>query len=247
MKLINKTVVLTGAGSGLGRELAKGVVKEGAIVIGFGRREEPLKETALQIDNNNFHWKTVDVSQSVEVDNTIQSIQKEFGKIDVLINNAAVYPKISFLDQSPEEWMKTIEINVGGVANCCHAVLPFMIKQEHGRIINVGSFADKAPLPQSSAYSASKGAVRALTKAIAADLGNKFPDIILVEWIPGHLNTQMSDFTGIDPKTCVDWAVDLINLPENDPSPRIFIGHDEFSPAKGMKEKLKDKFLSFRK
>ncbi len=246
MKLINKTVVLTGAGSGLGRELAKGFVKEGAVVIGFGRREKPLKETASQIDNNNFHWRIVDVSRAADVNSAIQSIQKKFGKIDVLINNAAVYQKVNFLEQSSEEWMKTIEINVGGVANCCHAVLPIMIEQKHGRIINVGSFADKAPIPKSSAYSASKGAVRALTKAIASDLGGIFPDIILVEWIPGHLNTQMSDFTGIDPKTCVDWAIDLINLPENDPSPRIFIGNEEWFPAKGMKEKLKDKFLSFR-
>ncbi|HID82161.1 MAG TPA: SDR family oxidoreductase [Chromatiales bacterium] len=247
MTIKDKVIVLTGAGSGLGRALAEGFAKHGAIVVGFGRREAALKETAAEIANDNFHWRIVDVSQADVVADAIQSIQEEFGRIDALINNAAIYPKVSFLDQSPQEWMEAMNINVGGVASCCHAVLPIMMQQGHGRIINLGSFADKAPIPLSSGYSASKGAVRALTKAIAADLGDQYPDIILIEWIPGHLNTQMSDYTGIDPKSCIDWAIDLINLPENDPSPRIFVENEEWFPPKGLRERLKEKLFFFRK
>ena len=247
MTIEDKVVVITGAGSGLGRALAEGLVKNGAIVIGFGRHENKLKETETHIANEDFYWRVVDVSQADSVADTIKSLHSQFGHIDVLINNAAIYPKISFLDQLPQEWMETININVGGVVNCCHSVLPIMMQQGHGRIINVGSFADQGVIPLSSGYSASKGALRALTKGIAVDFGEQYPDIILIEWIPGHLNTQMSDYTGIDPRTCVDWAINLINLPENDPSPRIFVSDEEWFPAKGLRERLKEKLFFFRK
>jgi NAD(P)-dependent dehydrogenase (short-subunit alcohol dehydrogenase family) len=100
----------------------------------------------------------------------VNETKSRFGRIDILFNNAAIYPKVSFLEESAQDWARAIDVNVNGVANCCKAVLPLMIAAGTGRIYNIGSFADLNPIENSAAYSASKGAVRALTKAIARDL-----------------------------------------------------------------------------
>jgi NAD(P)-dependent dehydrogenase (short-subunit alcohol dehydrogenase family) len=242
----DKIIVITGAGSGLGRALAVGLCQHGATVVGIGSRESTLLETESQIGNGRFSWFAVDVSEATRVTSTVQQIAQKFGRIDVLINSAAVYPKISFLGQDAESWMKTIAINLGGVANCCRSALPFMMHQGHGRIINVGSFADLAPIPNSSAYAASKGALRALTKAIGADLGGEYPDIICVEWIPGHLNTQMSDFTGMDPSACVEWALQIINLPPGSRNALIFEEDHEHVPPKSLRSRIKQKLMFWR-
>lgn len=247
MGLEGRIVVITGAGSGLGRALAIGLAAKGATVIGLGRHEEPLAETAARVPGGHFVARTVDVSDAEAVTRTIQEMAQRFGRIDVLVNNAAVYPKESFLEQDAQSWMQAIAINVGGVANGCRAVLPLMMERGYGRILNVGSFADRAPIPRSSAYAASKGAVRALTKAIAADLSDRYPDILCLEWIPGHLNTQMSDFTGIDPAVCVDWAAELIALPAGPPNTRIFEGNREQRPPKSLRARLKEKLFFWRR
>lgn len=246
MSVSGKIIVITGAGSGLGRALSAGLSQRGATVIGLGSHDFSLSETESLIGNNHFSWHAVDVSQAAAVTNVMQKIVEQFGRIDVLFNNAAVYPKVSFLEQDADSWMRTIAINLGGVANCCRAVLPLMMRQGSGRIINVGSFADLAPIPNSSAYAASKGGLRALTKAIGADLDGAYPDIICVEWIPGHLNTQMSNFTGMDPAVCVEWALKIINLPPGRSKSIIFEGDHEVIPGKRLMSRVKEKIMFWR-
>ena len=99
----------------------------------------------------------VDVTDAAAVQQAMQKIVNDSGCIDILINNAAVYPKVNFLKETADEWLTAININLGGVANCCKAVLPHMIQAGTGRIFNVGSFADRGPIPESSAYATSKG------------------------------------------------------------------------------------------
>lgn len=242
MTIREKVIVVTGAGSGLGRALSVGFVQRGATVIGLGSRESPLSDTESLIGNSRFSWYAVDVSEAAHVTNIVRSIAEKFGRIDVLVNAAAVYPKISFLEQDAESWMKTIAVNLGGIANCCRAVLPLMMRHGYGRIINVGSFADLAPIPNSSAYAASKGGLHALNKAIGADLGD-YPDIICVEWMPGHLKTQMSDFTGMDPADCVEWALHIINLPPDSRNSLIYVSDHEYVQPKSLRSRVKEKLM----
>lgn len=236
--LRDQVVVITGAGTGLGRALATGFAERGASVVGLGRHEPTLQETASLAASRRFAYRVVDVAESGAVTEAIGRISDQFGRIDVLINNAAIYPKVSFLEQDAESWMKTIAVNLGGVANCCRAVLPLMMQRGSGRIINIGSFADRSPIPCSSAYAASKGGLHALTKAIAADLGDAFPGIAVVEWIPGHLRTQMSGHTGMDPAVCVEWAVKILGFPPARGTARVFEEDREHLPPRSLKARL---------
>jgi NAD(P)-dependent dehydrogenase (short-subunit alcohol dehydrogenase family) len=247
MPIRDKVILVTGAGSGLGRALAAGFVTSGAVVVGIGRHEASLSETSDAIRNSRFSVSTADVSDFNAVTRVVQQAIGQYGKIDVLFNCAAVYPKTSFLEQEAKDWMETLAINVGGVANCCRAVLPHMIRQKSGRILNVGSFADRAPIPCSSAYAASKGALHALTKAMAADLDDSCPEIVFVEWIPGHINTRMSDYTGLDPSVCVDWAINTIVAPRGRSNAMVFVQDRELAPAPSRLSRIKSRLMFWRR
>ncbi|MBT8423019.1 MAG: SDR family NAD(P)-dependent oxidoreductase [Gammaproteobacteria bacterium] len=235
--LANKVVMITGVGSGLGRALSAAFAAEGSRVIGIARREESLRETAALIESDAFSGHVADVASFDE----IAAVVARYERIDIAFNNAAVYPRISFLDESSADWARAIDVNVNGVANVCKALLPGMIANGYGRIYNVGSFADVAPIADSAAYSASKGAVRALTKAIAADLRGGDADIEVHEWVPGHLKTQMSGFTGIEPEVAAAWGVQLAAVEHARTPNCIFENDREWLPPKGLKQRVLDK------
>jgi len=246
--LTNKVVMVTGVGSGLGQALSVALAREGGRVIGIARREESLAETSKLAHatehHGSFQGYVADVSDFAAVEAVVAEVAETSGAIDILFNNAAVYPHISFMQESAEDWARAINVNVNGVANVCKAVLPGMLSAGRGRIFNLGSFADLAPIPDSAAYSASKGAVRALTKAIAADLADVDADIEVHEWIPGHLKTQMSGFTGIEPEIAAGWGVQLAAMERARTPNCIFENDHEWLPPKRLKERVLDKLRS---
>lgn len=247
--LKDKVVVITGAGSGLGRALSVAFCDEGAKVVGLGRSLESLEATHNAIDTNKqnlFSFYQADVSQWSDVNRVIDTVKETFGSIDYLFNNAAVYPKVSFLDESADDFASAIGINIVGMSNTCKAVLPVMLAQKTGRIFNLGSWADLSPIADSAAYSASKGAVHSLTKAIAVDIAQHNTDVQVHEWIPGHLNTQMSDYTGIDPALSASWGVMLAQR-ENDKKNCLFDRDQEWLPPKSLKQRIKSKILFWKK
>ncbi len=245
-QLKDKVVVITGAGSGLGQALAKAFVNHDAKVIGLGRSEDKLKATKNEIDSVNFKYFVVDASNFDNLQRVVTKIVDEFHTIDFLYNNAAVYPKVNFLNESAADFAAAIGCNVNGVANCCKTILPIMLEKNSGRIFNLGSWADIAPIENSAAYSASKGAVRALTKAISADLASKQSKVQIHEWIPGHLNTQMSDYTGIDPAVSAAWGIALAIRHIDKPS-TIFDRDQEVLPPRSLKQKIKEKLRFWKK
>ena len=123
---------------------------------------------------------------------------------------------------------------------------PLMINAGFGRIYNVGSWADIAPLKNSAAYSCSKGGVHALTKAVATDIADLNLDIEVHEWLPGHLKTQMSEYTGIDPSISAGWAVMIANQPQASGKNRIFVHDHEWIPPKRLKNRIKEKLLFWK-
>lgn len=241
--LVERTVVITGASGGLGRALAQEAAQRGDVPIGFARDEAGLAVTQCSISTGRFEGEIVDVSEFAKVSDAVSRVIERHGRVDALICNAAVYPRLSLLEQSPDDWMQVLAINVGGVMACIRAVLPSMMAEAKGRIIVVGSFADMSPLPKSSAYSASKGALHSLVKATVAELAGDFPDILVNEWIPGALRTQMGIPEGIDPAEAARWGIDLLNLPPGGPTGRVFERNLLVEPPQSFKRRVLRKLL----
>lgn len=218
-----KCVVITGAGSGIGRSIAVGFCTDGATVLGIGRTEGDLEETARQCGAGRMHFVVGDVGRPEDVERLFSEAYRLCGKVDILVNNAALYPKEPFLGSAHEEWSRTMQTNVVGLAHCCRMALPGMLERGFGRIVNLGSLAWMAPIRNSSAYSASKGAVRAFTRALATEIDRgRYPDVLINELLPGVVRTRMSD-AGEDPKDIYAHARFVASLPQNGPTGRTFL------------------------
>jgi NAD(P)-dependent dehydrogenase (short-subunit alcohol dehydrogenase family) len=169
-----RVALVTGAGSGIGRAVALGLLKDGFHVVLSGRRPEPLAAVADEAKAAGQHAIAIpsDVRDEQSVQALFDAIERRFGRLDVLFNNAGVNAPAVPMDELPvERWKDVIDTNVTGVFLCARAAFGLMRRQtpQGGRIINNGSISAHAPRPFSSPYTASKHAVLGLTKTIALD------------------------------------------------------------------------------
>lgn len=240
---MDRIVIITGAGAGLGRALAREAAARGDIAIAFGRDQGRLAETGTGLYPARYFREIVDVADFPSVEAAVQRVLARYGRIDALFANAAVYPRMSLLEQEPADWMQVLAVNVGGVMASVRAVLPAMMAEAKGRIVAVGSFADLAPIPGSSAYCASKGALHSLVKAFAVELAGDFPDILINEWVPGALRTSMGIPEGHEPAEAARWGMDLIDLPAGGPTGRLFDRNRLVEPPRSLKRRIVNKLL----
>jgi L-xylulose reductase len=237
MTFANKTVVITGAGSGVGRSLAIGFAADGADVVGIGRTQADLEGTAASCSGR-MHFVVGDVARAADVERLFQETVRHHGKVDILVNNAALYPKKSFLEMPHAEWVHAIETNVIGLAHCCRMALPGMLERGHGWIINMGSFAWRGPGPASSAYCASKGAVNVFTAALASEVDRRrHPDVLVNELVAGVFRTRMSD-SGDDPAEAYPHARTVASLPSGGPHGQVFLRSQLYVEARGLRARL---------
>jgi NAD(P)-dependent dehydrogenase (short-subunit alcohol dehydrogenase family) len=238
MHLKDKTVVITGASGGLGRAMAIGFVRDGAHVVGFGRNSEGLDETRRLSGVESMHCVVGDLAKSEDVLRLFSEVKRLGRSPDVLINNAAVYPRSRFLEAPAEEFAQAMTINVSALALCCRLALPSMLERQFGRVVNVGTFAWLGPIPNSSAYSASKGAIRPLTKAIASEIDRaKHPDVLVNEFIPGVFRTGMSA-DGEDPAEVYPHLRHVVCLPSGGPSGRTYFKSDLLEEHPGIRSRI---------
>jgi 3-oxoacyl-[acyl-carrier protein] reductase len=177
MRLTGKTALVTGAGSGIGKQIAQTYVREGARVAVVDIDGEAAKAVARTIGNNAIALRC-DVSKKADIAGTVEETLSAFGALDVLVNNAgATHVNKPMLEISEDEFDRIYAINVKGVFFGCQAVVPHFRKAGGGVIINIGSTAGLRPRPGLSAYNATKGAVHILTKSLAVELA---PDRIRV-------------------------------------------------------------------
>jgi len=234
-----KTVIVTGAGSGVGRSLAIGFSRDGAEVIGIGRTQESLADTASRCDGR-MRFVVGDVAREADVESLFEEAARDGGHVDVLINNAAVYPRQEFLTGTHAEWVSAFETNVFGMALCCRKALPGMLDRGYGRIVNMGSFAWKGPIAEASAYSTSKAAVWILTKSLVTEIDREqYPDVLVNELVAGQFKTGMSD-VGEDPDAAYIHARNVVNLPTGGPTGEIFLGSEIYAEESGgLRARLK--------
>lgn len=176
MDFTNKTALVTGAATGIGRASALLLAQKGAKLVLMDINQEQLDKTVKEIEEftKDILAFTCDVSNEEKVYECVQNATDTFGKIDILVNNAALWRcKAPFTETSTEEWKRFIDINIMGVVYCTRAVLPKMIENGYGRVINVASVAGVYGNANMAHYSATKGALIAFTKALAKEVTDK--------------------------------------------------------------------------
>lgn len=235
-----RIALVTGAGRGLGRALSLELAGRGLQVAALGRNRADLDTLATEADG--ITPILGDVADAQSLTQAFAQIDDCLGPVDTLINNAAVYPHRDFLEESPESFMATLAINLGGPAACAMLALQRMVPRGAGRIVNVASFAGRNPAHLSSAYSVSKGAALILTASMVRDLGDRFPDIIISDWVPGALNTPMGLPDGIPPERAATWGADLALMRDRDLNGATFLQDTEHLPIPSWKRRLFDKF-----
>ena len=189
----SKVVIITGASSGIGAAVAKDLATKGAKLVLAARREERLIKLQNEINRNGGQaiYKVTDVTSHIQMEELAEAALKEYGRIDVLINNAGVMPQSKLYKKKIDEWDRMIDVNMKGVLYGIAAVLPFMRQQKSGHIISLSSLAGYGVWPASSVYSATKFAVRAIMEGLRKE---EFKNNIRTTIIsPGAVNTELTE------------------------------------------------------
>ncbi|KRO54641.1 MAG: 3-oxoacyl-ACP reductase [Pelagibacteraceae bacterium BACL5 MAG-120705-bin12] len=172
--LENRVAVVTGGAQGFGLAIVERFIQSGAKVVIWDIDETEAKKAVSKISSKNLIYQIVDVTNFESISETLIEIEKLLGKIDILVNNAGIAGKNTTVADYPiDEWNRVINLNLNSVFYCSKAVVPFMEKNNYGRIINIASIAGKEGNPNASAYSSSKAGVIGLTKSLGKELANK--------------------------------------------------------------------------
>ena len=187
----NRTAIITGGAQGFGLDVAKRFLNSGAKVFIWDIDEKLLKSAEDEIKNTNLAINLVDVANYKSVEKNISEIIAKTN-IDILINNAGITgPTGPLWEYDVELWNKIVQINLMGTFNCCRAVVPNMIKNNYGRIVNVASVAGKDGNANASAYSSGKAGIIGLTKSLGKELADK--DIAVNAVTPAGAKTRILD------------------------------------------------------
>ena len=166
----NKIAIITGGAQGFGLDIAKKFISFGAKVRIWDIDEQELIKAKKEINNVNLDFDLVDVSNFENVSKTVDNIEKK-SKIDILVNNAGITgPTSELWNYDVDEWKKVLDINLQGTFYCCKSIVPLMIKNNYGRIVNVASVSGKDGNANASAYSSAKAGVIGLTKSLGKEL-----------------------------------------------------------------------------
>lgn len=190
---MNKVAFITGATRGIGKQIAITFAKEGYdIAINYRKENEELENAKREIEENNIKCLTVqgDVSNFEDCERCVNEIIKEYGKIDVLVNNAGITKDTLLMRMKKEDFESVINVNLVGTFNVTKNVVPFMMKAHNGRIINISSVVGVSGNAGQSNYSASKAGIIGFTKSLAKELGSR--NILVNAVAPGFIETQMT-------------------------------------------------------
>lgn len=191
--LKGKCAIITGAARGIGKAIALKLASLGAnIVLNYRSSEEDAKKVASEIENMGVEVLTVkgDISKKEDVENLIKEAKNKFEIIDIIVNNAGITKDTLILRMKEEDFDDVIDVNLKGVFNCLKAITPVMVKQKHGKIINISSVVGVAGNAGQVNYAASKAGVIGMTKSLAKELGARGINVNAVA--PGFIETDMT-------------------------------------------------------
>lgn len=186
-----KVVIITGASSGLGEATARRLAKNGAKLMLAARREDRLKDLIadIQKDGGVVKYQVTDISDRSEVEQLVQATKEAYGKIDVLVNNAGLMPLSPLAATKVDEWEKMIDVNIKGLLYGVAAVMPLMLQQGSGHIINLSSVAGHKVFPGGAVYCATKFAVKAISEGIRLESDGKIRSTNIS---PGAVATELT-------------------------------------------------------
>lgn len=229
MRLKGKVAIITGAGSGMGQAIAIEFARQGALVAAADLNLPAALATAEKIHaaNGNSIAVKVDVTRKTDTVAMSEEVLKSFGRIDILVNNAGARCIKSLLDHSEDDWHRMIDVNLTGHFFCSQSVIPAMLRQGKGKIINLASIAGHVGRPNRVAYCAAKAGVLGLTRAMAMDLrGSK---VCVTAISPGSIATPMNAAAVDDPG--VNWGSETVvgrwGRPEEVAYAAVFLASDE--------------------
>jgi len=172
--LKNRVAIITGGAQGFGLAISKRIIQSGGKVVIWDIDENAIKSALDEVNSENLSFKKVDVTNFVEIEKALLETENELGKIDIFVNNAGITGmNAKVWDYPLDEWKKVIELDLNSTFYCCKAVVPHMIKNNYGRIVNIASIAGKEGNPNASAYSTAKAGVIGLTKSLGKELADK--------------------------------------------------------------------------
>ncbi len=194
MRLKDQVALVTGGSRGIGRAIVKALAAEGAKVAFVYRGNQAAADSLVQ-DLSQAGGTAMalqaDVANTEAAQHCAERVEKEWGRLDILVNNAGIIRDDLFVRMEPDAWQAVLQTNLGGTYNFCRAVAYTLMKQRRGRIINISSVAAERANPGQTNYAASKGAINALTRALAVELASRNVTVNAVA--PGFVETEMTE------------------------------------------------------
>jgi NAD(P)-dependent dehydrogenase (short-subunit alcohol dehydrogenase family) len=228
----DKVAIITGAGRGLGAQYAQDLAGEGAIVAIWDIHAANLEKVRQNIEAKGGRAipSTTDITDPAQIERTVSEIVHQFGRVDILINNAAFHKSQPVVETSLEDWKMQIDTNLNGTFYCIKAVLPHMLREQYGKILNIASAAAKVYFPGFAAYAASKAGIVSLSNVLSEEV--KYQNINVNSIFLGMTNTEYTR-ERINHDAAVTISLDEMLQPHEVSKVVLFLVSDEASPIKG--------------
>jgi 3-oxoacyl-[acyl-carrier protein] reductase len=229
VKLKDKVAFITGGAQGIGRAVAQAFVQEGAVVVISDINLEAAQQTAAALQALGGRVKAVkqNVADYVETEKVIGEVAKEFGRIDILINNAGITKDALLLRMKPEEWNAVLSVNLTGVFNCTKAVVPIMMKARQGKIVNIASIVGLMGNAGQANYAATKAGVIGFTKTVAREVASR--GVLVNAIAPGFIDTEMTKKIPVEIQDKMKEQIPLkkLGLPEDVARAAVFLSSSD--------------------